>query len=189
MFTMNAHEFQVFLSLSGLTSSNFAKLVDVTPRAVAMWISGERAVPGPAAAYVRVYSALPDHARSLELRRLDEGSAKMRGGVYALQFESTQGVGYAAIILDAGRIFGADPAGGKFDGRYDYDPATAMVKVRFKVTFPPNAPAFFAPAQQFEWSVDLSGFMDPRLDRGHTEFATPLGPKIYAHYQFLRDLP
>ena len=113
----------------------------------------------------------------------------MRDGMYAVQYHSGLSEGYAMIILDAGRAYGADPAGGRYDGYYEYDDITGTANVQLKVSFPPNVPAVFAPAQPFEWSVDILGRVDPRLERGHIEFTTTLGPKILAQYQFLRELP
>jgi transcriptional regulator with XRE-family HTH domain len=189
MFSMNQEELRAFLATTGLSVADLAKLVDVTPRGVAMWLSGERAIPGPVAAYVRIFSGLPDGARYGELQRLLDSEAKMRDGMYAVQYRSGEGAGFASVILDSGRVFGADPFGGKYDGYYAYDAATGLATVKLKVAFPPGAPAVFAQAQPFEWSVDIVGVIDPRLDRGHVVFDTPLGRKIEAQYQFLRDLP
>jgi hypothetical protein len=189
MFSMSQEDLRVFLARTGLSVVDLAKLVDVTPRAVAMWLSGERAIPGPIGAYTRIFSWLPDGARSSELQRLKESEAKMRDGMYGVQYRSGEGAGFATVILDSGRVYGADPLGGKYDGYYAYDVATGLATVKLKVTFPPGAPAVFAAAQPLEWSVDIVGVIDPRLDRGHVVFDTPLGRQIEAQYQFLRDLP
>lgn len=186
---MTAEELRAFLRDAGLAPAEFARLLDLTPRAVGLWLSGERAVPGPAEAYARVFVTLPTGARSIELRRLKEAKQSMRDGMYAVQYHSGLSEGYAMIILDAGRAYGADPAGGRYDGYYEYDDITGTANVQLKVSFPPNVPAVFAPAQPFEWSVDILGRVDPRLERGHIEFTTTLGPKILAQYQFLRELP
>jgi hypothetical protein len=189
MFAMNQDGLRAFLGKTGLLAGDFAKLVDVTPRAVAMWLSGERAMPGPAAAYARIFSGLPAGARYIELQRLNESETKMRDGMYAVVYQGTQGAGYATVIFDGGRVYGADPLGGKYDGYYQYDVGTGIAKLHLKVTFPPNVPAVFAPAQPFEWSVDIAGHIDPRHDRGVVEFTTMLGQKIQTQYQFLRELP
>lgn len=186
---MNQDSLRAFLADTGLAPLDFAKLVDVTPRAVAMWLSGERAIPGPAAAYARVFAGLPPGARYVELQRVNESEAKMRDGMYAVRYQGVEGAGYATMILDNGKAYGADPLGGKYDGLYEYDAATGTAKVFLKVSMPPNVPSVIGPAQRFEWSVDIVGEIDPRLDRGYVEFATTLGPKIQAQYHFLRDLP
>lgn len=186
---MTAADLRSFLLEARLSQAEFAKLVDVTPRAISMWLSDERKIPGPVDAYARVFRGLTVGTRQAEVRRLKEIKATMRDGMYAVLYHSgTQG-GYATVILDNGRAYGADPAGGKYDGHYDYDDATNLAKVQLKVTFPPHVPAVFAPAQPFEWSVDITGDLDPRLDRGFVAFTTALGPTIQAQYQFLRELP
>lgn len=50
-----------------LSSPNFSKLVGVTPRAVSLWLSGQREVPGPVHAYVRLLLSLPPHLRRREI--------------------------------------------------------------------------------------------------------------------------
>jgi hypothetical protein len=186
---MMPKELRAFLLEAGLSSSDFAKLIEVTPRAVTMWLSRERSIPGPVEAYTRIFRTLPTGIRQREFSRLREAKATMRDGMYAVQYQSVGGGGYATVVFDGGRIYGADPFGGKYDGYYTYDDSTGMALAQVKVTLPPNVPAVFGPAYPFEWSVDISGNMDPRLERGHVQFATPMGPSIDAQYQFLRELP
>jgi Helix-turn-helix len=186
-------ELRAFLLESGLTQAQFARLVDVTPRAVTQWLAGARAVPGPVGAYLRVFRAASPSARQLELQRLQESKPTMRDGMYAVQYQSRGpggvGYGYATIVLDSGKVFGADPAGGKYDGEYLYDETVGMAQVRLKVTMPPNVQAVFGPIHPYEWSIDITGTLDPTVETGYTEFRTPLGPTIEAQYQFLRGLP
>jgi hypothetical protein len=163
--------------------------MEVTPRAVSLWLSGERSVPGPVVGYARVFRSLSASDRWIEILRIRETKSIMRDGMYAVQYQSGADRGYATMVLEGGRAYGADPVGGKYDGHYGYDEATGMARVQLKVTFPPGVAAVFAPAQPFEWSVDMAGDVDPRLDRGYIEFTTALGPKIQAQYQFLRELP
>jgi len=185
---MTTVELRAFLRETGLSQADFSKLIEVTPRAVSLWLSGERAIPGPAEAYARVFRGLPAGARAVETLRLKETRA-MRDGMYAVLYHSGNQGGYATVILDGGRAYGADPAGARYDGYYQYDESTGTAKVQLKVTFPPNVPAVFAPSQPFEWSIDIVGDVDPRLDRGHVEFTTTLGSSLHAQYQFLRGLP
>ncbi|HEY1682119.1 MAG TPA: hypothetical protein VGF98_10820 [Candidatus Tumulicola sp.] len=111
--------------------------------------------------------------------------------MYAVSYqnETATNYGYATVILENGRIHGADVLGSKYDGNYAFDETVARAEVHLKVTFPPNVAAVFAPAQPFEWSVDMSTYMDPEFDRGFLELTTTLGQKVHARYQFLRDLP
>lgn len=62
-----------------LSPSSFAKLVGVTPRAVSLWLSGHREVPGPVCAYVRLLLSLPPHLRRREIENtLVERNVPMR---------------------------------------------------------------------------------------------------------------
>ncbi len=186
---MDSAALRAFLVMTGLSPGEFARLVDVTPRAVTMWLSGERAVPGPAAAYARVFAGMPPTARYSELVRIKESEIKMRDGMYAVVYQGTQGAGYATVLFDNGRVYGADPFGAKYDGYYDYDVSSGLAELHVKLTFPPHVAPVFADAQPFEWSVDIVGHMDPRHERGLADFKTTLGHKIQTQYQFLRELP
>lgn len=190
---MTNEQLRQFLDEMALTQVQFARLLGVTPRAVTQWLGGGRSVPGPAEAYARVFAAMPVSARLLEIKRLKESKAAMRDGMYAVQYQSQTsdaiGFGYATMVLNNGRVYGADPLGGRYDGDYIYDEAAGIAKVRLKVTFPPNVQTVFGPLHPFEWSIDISGDLDPRVQKGYTAFTTPFGPRIQAQYQFLRPLP
>ena len=45
----------------------------------------------------------------------------MRDGMYGVEYTSVAGAGLGVVILDSGRVFGADPFGGKYDGDYTYN--------------------------------------------------------------------
>lgn len=53
-----------------LQSAEAALLLGVTRRAVDMWRTGERAVPGPVIAYFNLLASLPDELQAVELHRL-----------------------------------------------------------------------------------------------------------------------
>lgn len=187
---MSPAELRAFLVESGLSQGGLAKLLDVSPRAVGFWLSEERAIPGAVDAYARLFLALPPGLRQAEMRRLRETKPTMRDGMYAVTYHdpARTSYGYGTVVFDNGKIYGADPAGGRYDGDYTYDDASQLATIHIKVAFPPNVAAVFAPAQPFEWSVDMSGVINPRVDKGFIELATTLG-KVQAEYQFLRELP
>src|SRR6186713_450742 len=111
MFVMTPAELRAFLTEMHLSQADFARLVDVTPRAVTLWMSGERAISGPAAAYVRVFRLLPPNYRQVELSRLKEPGAGMRDGWFAISFRGPRGTGVCILVLDAGRVYGSDQHG------------------------------------------------------------------------------
>jgi len=50
-----------------LSQVDFARLIEVTPRAVNLWLSGKRAVPGPVKGYLRLFSTMPEKLRKFEM--------------------------------------------------------------------------------------------------------------------------
>jgi DNA-binding transcriptional regulator YiaG len=68
---MTADDYRATLSRLGLTQGGAARLLGVTPRASRSWALGERAIPGPAVAFLRYLEAVRTlaprvHARALE---------------------------------------------------------------------------------------------------------------------------
>jgi DNA-binding transcriptional regulator YiaG len=53
---MTGDEMRKLLDDHHISQARFARMVSVTPRAVNMWIQGERKVSGPAAAYLKLYN-------------------------------------------------------------------------------------------------------------------------------------
>ena len=51
---MNSLELRAALSELELTQANFARLLGVTSRAVALWAANERTIPGPVEGYLRL---------------------------------------------------------------------------------------------------------------------------------------
>lgn len=186
---MTEAELAAILEVVGISQADFARLVSVTPRAVSLWMAGERAIPGPAAAYARLLQFLPPSLRQVELSRLKERKVAMREGMYGIQYRSVAGAGAGVLVLESGRVYGADPWGGKYDGEYVYDEATGMADLRLKLTFAPNAPAVFGVSHPYEWSIDVTTQLDPRKDDGQLRIATPIGPSIDVGYRYLRPMP
>ena len=53
---MTGQEIKSTLAQMALTQSDFARLVGVTPRAVNLWATDGRAIPGPAEAYLGCFN-------------------------------------------------------------------------------------------------------------------------------------
>ena len=63
----------------------------------------------------------------------------------------------ACLIFDTGRVYGVDPAGGKYDGGYVYDENSGLADLRLKVTMPPNVPSVLGMGLSFvRTSIDHS---------------------------------
>jgi DNA-binding transcriptional regulator YiaG len=61
---MNAAELRSILSALGLSQVDLARLILISTRAVNLWATGERVVPGPVAAYLRLILSLPPRSAS-----------------------------------------------------------------------------------------------------------------------------
>jgi hypothetical protein len=78
---MHGGDLKAILTDLRLTQADFARLIEVTPRAVALWMADERQIPGPAEAYLRLFRLLPPNLRQIELNRLKEKGTSMRDGI------------------------------------------------------------------------------------------------------------
>jgi DNA-binding transcriptional regulator YiaG len=54
----------------GITQEDFARLVGVTGRAVSLWMTKKRRIPGPIQAYMQLLLKVPQDLRRLEFNRL-----------------------------------------------------------------------------------------------------------------------
>lgn len=186
---MTTDELRAFLAELDLSQANFARLVDVTPRAVTLWLSGERAIPGPAAAYVRAFKLLPLNLRQAERSRLKERGTGMRDGMFGITFQGQQGAGMGVLVFDAGKVYGTDTQGVRYDGEYVFSEKTGAADVKLKVTFPPNVVAVFGISNPYEWAFDVTTSFDPRLNSGQLAVKTSIGQPLNALYVYLRALP
>src|ERR1700741_1487993 len=158
---MAGEELRAFLSEFQITQAQFANLVGVTSRAVTLWVTEERSIPGPAEAYARVFRSLPPSLRQIEINRLREGGNGMRDGMFGVTFQGQQGAGMGMLIFDEGKVYGTDSEGARYDGSYIYRESTGRVDVVVKVTFPPDVPSVFGISNPYEWSIDVSTSLDP----------------------------
>jgi hypothetical protein len=109
--------------------------------------------------------------------------------MYGVDYAASHGSGMACLIFDTGRVFGADPAGGKYDGEYVYDEISGMADLHLKVTMPANVPSVLGIQNPYEWSIDVQTKLNPKADQGSLQVATSLGRQISATYRYLRALP
>jgi hypothetical protein len=187
--TMNSAELKTTLQELNITQADLARLLLVTPRGVNLWINESRTVPGPAEAYLRLFRLLPPNLRQIELNRLKNNGTGMRDGIYGITFEGPQASGMGLLILDAGRVYGADAGAARYDGDYLFHEDTGIADIVLKVTFPPNIMSVFGIANPYEWAIDVSTSLDPKHDSGSLAVRTSLGQPLIAQFKFLRSLP
>jgi hypothetical protein len=176
----------------GITQADLARLLGVTPRAVALWVAGGasgRPIPGPVDAYLRVLQILPPNLRQIEMNRLIQKGTQMRDGMFRISFQGTEGVGMGVLIFDNGRVYGTDTEGVRYDGVYLFNEGSGLADLTLKVTFPPNVRAVFGVSNPYEWAFDVTTTFDPRQNSGALAVKTSLGTPINAQYVFLRSLP
>lgn len=186
---MEVDELKAFLSEVAISQVDLARLLGVTPRAVALWVAGGRGIPDPAAAYIRLFRLLPVNLRQVELNRLKQRGSEMRDGMFGITFQGRSGSGAGVLIFDTGRVYGTDEGGARYDGGYIYDENTGRANLSLKVTFPPNGETVLGIRNPYEWSIDVAASLDPKQDSGQLLAKTSVGQPIKAQFKFLRPLP
>jgi hypothetical protein len=186
---MTSGELKAVLGALVLSQADFARLIGVTPRAVNLWLTEERSIPGPAAAYARLLAMLPMNLRQVELSRLRQRGTDMRDGIFGITYQGRIGAGMAVLIFDSGRVYGSDVVKGRYDGVYVFNETTSLVDVTVKVTFPAHVPSVFGITNPYEWSIDVTTSFDPKRDTGQLAVTNSLGQLLDAQFMFLRTLP
>jgi hypothetical protein len=186
---MTGTELRAVLAEMGVGQSDFARLVGVTPRAVNLWATDGRAIPGPTEAYLRLFQLLPTNLRQIEIGRLKDRGTGMRDGMFGITFRGQQGAGLGVLVFDAGRVYGTDSEGARYDGEYVFHEDARCVDVVVKVTFPANVGSVFGISNPYEWAIDASASFNPKLDAGSFDVKTSLGHPIGAQFKYLRPLP
>lgn len=189
---MIGNELRTILKSLELPQVIFARLVGVTTRAVNMWVQGEREIPGPAEAYLRVFQMLPANFKAVELERITGKEKAMREGMYQISFHTSgnpENWGVGTLIFGGGTIYGVDAGGAKYDGIYVPTATEGVVNARVKVTFPPNGMSIFGIMHPYEWSIEVTTQMDSRNESGNLNVRTNLRSNVSASYQFLRSIP
>jgi hypothetical protein len=186
---MKSADLKSLLAELGLSQSDFARLLGLTPRAVALWVAEERSIPGPVEAYLRLLKLLPPNLRQVELTRLNQKGNEMRDGMYGITFQGQQGAGMGVLIFDNGKVYGTDTEGVRYDGGYLYDEVSGLADVKVKITFPPNVQSVFGLSNPYEWSFDVTTRVNPKLKSGPLAVNTSIGQTINAQFVYLRSLP
>lgn len=186
---MSGQAFKDLLAKMELAQSDFARLVGVTPRAVNLWATNGRAIPGPAEAYLRLFQLLPTNLRQIELARLKERGISMRDGMFGITFQGQVSAGLGVLVFDAGRVYGTDSEGARYDGEYVFHEDASRADVVVKVTFPPNVATVFGISNPYEWAIDVSTSFNPKQNAGPLDVKTSLGRPIAAQFKYLRALP
>jgi hypothetical protein len=172
----------------GLSQAVFARLINVTPRAVSLWLAGEREIPGPAESYLRLFQVLPENLRRIELARLKDRGTGMRDGMFGVTYQGQHGAGMGMLVFENGRIYGSD-GGARYDGSYIYQEDTHRAEMTLKVIFPPNCNTVFGISNPYEWSTDVTANFDPKQQSAPLQVKSSFGQVLEAQITYLRSLP
>jgi len=186
---MTNDELKICLAALGISQVELSRLIGVTARAVSLWMTGDRAIPGPAQAYVRLLQTLPMSLRQIELNRLKERTMNVRDGIYDVRFMSTHDAGHGVFIMDGGRVYGGDVNGCEYNGDYTFNEVTGCTDIAIKLTFEPHSESVFGMSNPYEWSIDATTSMVPEQKKGRIKVVTSMGNEIFAEYNYMRSLP
>jgi hypothetical protein len=185
---MNVDELRETLASLAISQVDLARLLGVTSRAVSLWATDERGVPGPASAYLRLLLSLPKALQAKEFARLKQEKIIMSEGMYLFTYQGQTGTGLGMIVLTEGRVFGTD-TGVQYDGTYTPNPERPeFVDVRLKATVPPGIGLVQGvPPQPVEYRFDLNCTF-PARGSANLEIPTPFGA-VRVQVRFLREIP
>jgi len=186
---MTPHELSKILLRFRLAQADLARLIEVTARGVALWLKGDRPVPGPVAAYLRLFQLLPDYLRRVELARLLEREAAVHNGMYEISFIGSGPAQTGTLIFESGKLFGGGPRGTLYDGSYVLDAEAGELDVSLKITLPPHVESIFGIQHPHEWSIDARMRFDPKFGYRRIEITTLLNTSVAAEIRFLRAVP
>ena len=170
-----------------ISKMDFARLIGVSTRAVNLWLSQERDVPGPVVAYLRLLTAVPPTVLAQELTQLTNEDPQMYDGMYSFDYRGKTGQGTGTLIFEAGTIYGHD-GGVNYDGRYEPS-ATAHGHVNFslRANVPPGVGLVTGvDPQPFGHYFDISGTVQLRTSSVQ-RIETPHGP-VNVVFRYLRPL-
>ncbi len=185
---MQADDLKTALVEIGLEKSDLARLLGVTLRAVNMWMAGDREVPGPAGAYLRLLRSLPPALQAQEIATLSKGDGIMYDGLFAVEYSGLTGRGAATPVFSNGVIFGHD-GGVAYDGTYAPSRSVPeQMEIQLWLTVPPGVPLVQGvPGQPAEYRFAIRTSIPARGVANQT-VQTPYGAVDYA-LRFLRTLP
>lgn len=185
---MDQNQLRDSLAAIALQPLDLATLLEVTPRAVSMWLGGERSVPGPVAAYLDLLLSVTPEQRQLFIRRKLHGASIVRNGMYHINFAGPAGSGEGVLIIQNGIAYGSDSGGGNYDGICDIDPTTGMARLRLKCAMPAGSQSVLGPNLPYAWTVNVVALFNPEQDSGPIRVSTDHGT-AEAMFRYMRPLP
>ena len=122
----------------GLSPAALARLIGMDLKTVEAWVAGERKLPEPVAAYLRVLALLDPAARQVETRQLRRAKGRLDDGIYRLDYKGLVNNGICLLLLCGGRLTGIDTGGGQYRGTYEPAQAKDRHRLEVRLTIPPG---------------------------------------------------
>jgi hypothetical protein len=184
---MEQNQLRKTITALGLSPQVVAALLNVTPRAVSLWLNGDRSVPGPVEAYLNLFARLNPESQKAEIARVSLETRPMQDGMYIIEFAGPDGAGAGTLTLENGRVYGFDESRCTYDGTYTYDPTLGVVKVNVEVKMLAGVKSVLGYVQPFDWTLKVSTSFGQDLSKPIV-VNTDLGA-ITAKITFVRSLP
>lgn len=186
---MKSHKLTQVLEELKLSKSDLASLIGVSPRAINMWLAGERGVPSTVEAYLSLLAAVPDNLRAKTVAQLRQEDMTIFEGMYTMEYSGDGGGGWGTLVFQSNLIYGHDAGGVRYDGRYTPASTTpGLLDIDLRVTVPPGVPLVTGlPKQVIGFWFDVRTTVAPRSE-STLEVLTPSGP-IRAVIKFVREIP
>ena len=114
----------------------------------------------------------------------------MKEGFYSITYTGASGDwGFGMIVLDTDQIIGADVAGGRYDGQYQFNQQTQMLDASIRLIVPPGAPLVQGvPPQPKEWTLEFQVSFPRETPETPVQLDTPVGP-VNVVLRYLRSFP
>lgn len=186
-------DLKAHLKKLGLKQSELARLLDVTPRAVSQWATGDTAVPGPVRGYLRLFSGLNKKQRDTEISVLENRANALDEGIYELMYsrpKRDQDPHETALcVLRNGKVVGSDRWGGIFEGTYKFDNVRRTNSIHVRLQVPPGGElitGFVAGPEGAD--LDIQGFIGRAQPTAKTTVEIS-GQHVQLNLKFVGPLP
>jgi hypothetical protein len=181
---MKGTELKTLLESIRLPQADLAKIIGVTSRSVSGWVAAEAEVPGPVSAYLRVFLQLSPVSQEAERARA-RGQVEMIDGLYRFTFRGVAGIGEGDLLLQDGKVVGADVAGAAFDGTYSV--RNGEVDLRVQITIPAGVMTVQGQSMNHPWTFGASAVF-PASAALHDGVATTDLGQVSVRIQLIRRL-
>ena len=141
-YPVGMSELKTRLNRLGLTPSELARRMGVSPESVNQWLARKSVLPSEVTEYLRQLEAVERNILAANIAQHGARNAAFDEGVYSLSYRSEHdevaGESDALAVLRAGCILGSDRWGGVFSGTYHYDQAKRVNTFEVRISVPPG---------------------------------------------------